>query len=168
MKIYIIAVFLIFYNILFPAITSAQIIESKFSCLFIDGVGSKTDKGFYLQILPENLSMIERNSKLREKNTGFAEIIAFNTWDEKTVSSELLYVFDIIISKNKSDYINKKSNKFPHKFTMNRKSYALDIKNIYSNETLNYECMQLNNNVSFADLIREHREELQQLIEHNK
>jgi len=168
MKIFIIAIFLIFYDILFPTITSAQITESKFSCLFIDGAGTKTDKGFYLQILPENLSMIERNSKLREKNIGFAEIIAFNTWDEKTVSSELLYVFDIIISKNKSDYINKKSNKFPHKFTMNRKSYALDIKNIYSNETLNYECMQLNNNVSFADLIREHREELQQLIEHNK
>ncbi|MAT22210.1 MAG: hypothetical protein CML86_01735, partial [Rhodobiaceae bacterium] len=68
MKIFIIAVFLIFYYMLFPAITSAQIIESKFSCLFIDGAGRKTDKGFYLQILPENLSMIERNSKLREKN----------------------------------------------------------------------------------------------------
>ena len=168
MKIFIIAVLLIFYNILIPAITSAKIIESKFSCLFIDGVGTKTDKGFYLQIQPENLSMIERNSKLREKNTGFAEIIAFNTWDEKSVSSELLYVFDIIISKNKSDYINKKSNKFPHNFTMNRKTYVLNIKNIYSNETLNYQCKQLNNNVSFADLILEHMEELQQLIEHNE
>ena len=143
-------------------------IENKFSCLFIDGAGTKTDKGFYLQILPENLSMIERNSKLREKNTGFAEIIAFNTWDEKTVSSELLYVLDIIISKNKSDYVNKISNKFPHKFTMNRKTYALNIKNIYSNETLHYQCKQLNNNVSFTDLVLEHMEELQQLIEHNK
>ena len=168
MKIYIIAVFLIFYNILFLAITSAQIIESKFSCLFIDGVGSKTDKGFYLQILPENLSMIERNSKLREKNRGLAEIIAFNTWGEKAVSSELLYVFNITISKNKSYYVNKKSYKFPHEFTMNRKTYALNIKNIYSNETLNYQCMQLDNNVSFSDLILNHMEELQQLIEQNK
>lgn len=168
MQIFINAVLLIFYIILSPAITSAQIIENKFSCLFIDGAGTKTDKGFYLQILPENLSMIERNSKLREKNTGFAEIIAFNTWDEKTVSSELLYVLDIIISKNKSDYVNKKSNKFPHKFTMNRKTYALNIKNIYSNEILHYQCKQLNNNVSFTDLVLEHMEELQQLIEHNK
>ena len=167
MKIFTIAVFLIFYNILIPAITSAQIIESKFSCLFIDGAGTKTDKGFYLQILPENLSMIERNSKLREKNTGFAEIIAFNTWDEKAVSSESLYVFNIIISKNESDYVNKKSYKFPHKFTMNRKTYALNIKNIYTNETLYYQCIQLNNNVLFEDLILDHMEELQQLIEHN-
>tara|TARA_B100000989_G_scaffold233418_1_gene180214 strand:- start:89 stop:595 length:507 start_codon:yes stop_codon:yes gene_type:complete len=168
MKIFIIALHLIFYNILFPEISLAQIIESKFSCLFIDGAGTKTDKGFYLQILPENLSMIERNSILRDKNTGFAEIIAFNTWDKNAVSSELLYIFDIIISKNKSDYVNKKSNKFPHNFTMNRKTYALNIKNIYSNETLNYQCMQLNNNVSFTDLVLEHIEELQQLIEHNK
>jgi len=168
MKIFIIVVLVIFYNILYPPITSALIIESKFSCLFIDSAGTKTDKGFYLHILPKNLSMIERNSKLREKNTGFAEIIAFNTWDEKTVSSELLYVLDIIISKNKSDYVNKKSNKFPHKFTMNRKTYALNIKNIYSNETLHYQCKQLNNNASFTDLVLEHMEELQQLIEHNK
>ena len=112
--------------------------------------------------------MIERNSKLREKNTGFAEIIAFNTWDEKAVSSELLYVFDIIISKNESDYVNKKSYKFPHKFTMNRKTYALNIKNIYSNETLNYQCIQLNNNVLFEDLILDHMEDLQHLIEHNR
>jgi len=168
MKIFIIALHLIFYNILFPEISLAQIIESKFSCLFIDGAGTKTDKGFYLQILPENLSMIERNSILRDKNTGFAEIIAFNTWDENSVSSELLYVFDIIISKNKSDYVNTKSHKFPHKFTMNRKTYALNIKNIYSNETLNYQCMQLDNNVSFSDLVLDHMEELRQLIDRNR
>ena len=51
---------------------------------------------------------------------------------------------------------------------MNRKTYAVNIKNIFSNETLNYQCIQLNNNVLFEDLILDHMEEIQQLIEHNR
>ena len=144
-----------------------EVSQSKYSCQYIDSSGTKTDKGFYLQINPENLNMVERNSKLREKNHGYADIIAFNTWSEGDVSAELIYSFDIEIIQNRY-YINNDSAKFPHKFTMDIKTYVLNIEDIYSGETLNYQCKQLNNSQSFEDLVLERILQLQELIDLKK
>ena len=46
---------------------------------------------------------------------------------------------------------------------MDKKTYKLNIEDIYLNETLNYQCKQLNNNLSFEDLILERIFELQEL-----
>ena len=159
-----IKIFFICLYLFFAASASSQVSQGNYSCIFIDGNGAVTDKGFYLQILPENLSMIDRNSKLREKNLGTAEIIAFNTWNAGAVSAELLYSFDVKVIKNKY-YENTDSAKFPHKFLMDRKTYALKIKNIYTKETLNYQCKELNKGMSFEDLILERIVELQELID---
>ena len=49
--------------------------------------------------------------------------------------AELIYSFDIEIIQNRY-YINNDSVKFPHKFTMDIKTYVLNIEDIYSGETL--------------------------------
>ena len=162
MKKLIITVFIIFCHVHFSDTALTEVSLGKYSCLYIDTSGAKTDKGFYLQISPESLNMVERNSKLRKKNHGYADIIAFNTWSEGDVSAELVYSFDIKVIQNRY-YINRDSAKFPHKFTMDRKTYLLNIEDIYSRETLNYQCKQLNNNLSFEDLILERIFELQEL-----
>ena len=162
MKKLIITVSIIFCHTHFSDIALTVVSHSKYSCQYIDTSGAKTDKGFYLQISPESLNMVERNSKLRKKNHGYADIIAFNTWSEGDVSAELVYSFDIEVIQHRY-YINRDSAKFPHKFTMDRKTYLLNIEDIYSRETLNYQCKQLNNNLSFEDLILERIFELQEL-----
>ena len=80
----IITVFIVFFHIHFSNTALAEVSQSKYSCQYIDSSGTKTDKGFYLQINPENLNMVERNSKW-SKNHGYADIIAFNTWSEGDV-----------------------------------------------------------------------------------
>ena len=142
----------------------AFVTEGKFSCIYVDNFGVETDKGFYLKISPESLDMIERNSKLRDKNHGYADIIAFNTWNEGDVSAELIYSFSIEVINNRY-YKNRDIAKFPYKFIMDRKTYALNIEDEYSIETLNYQCRQLNYNLTFEDLILERITELQKLIE---
>ena len=162
MKKFIITFLIIFCNNFFSDTALTMVSKGKFTCLFVDNFGVETDKGFYLQIFPESLDMIERNSKLRDKNHGYADIVAFNTWNEGAVSAELMYSFSIEVIKNRY-YKNRDTAKFPHKFTMDRKTYLLNIEDIYSNETLTYQCKQLNNNLSFEDLISERIFELQEL-----
>ena len=101
MKKLIITVSVIFCHIHFSDITLTEVSHSKYSCQYIDSSGAKTDKGFYLQISPESLSMMERNSKLREKNHGYADIVAFNTWHGEEVTAELLYTFDIEVIQHR-------------------------------------------------------------------
>ena len=67
MKKLIITVSIIFCHTHFSDIALTVVSHSKYSCQYIDSTGAETDKGFYLQISPESLNMIERNSKLREK-----------------------------------------------------------------------------------------------------
>ena len=130
----------------------------------MDSSNKETDKGFYLQISPENLNMVERNSRLREKNYGYADMVAFNTWDGEEVTAELLYTFEIEVIQNRY-YKNRGLAKFPHVFTMDRKTYKLNIENTYTKETLNYQCKQLSDNPSFEILIEERITELQELID---
>ena len=163
MKIFIIALLVILCDALIANRANTQISHEKFSCLFIDNSNTETDKGFYLQIFPEDLNMVERNSKLREKNHGYADIVAFNTWNGKKVTAELLYTFDIEVNQNRY-YENRSLAKFPHVFIMDRKTYKLNIENTYTKETLSYQCKQLGNNSSFEVLIEERINELQELI----
>ena len=164
MKKFIITCLIIFCHNFLSDTTLATVSKGKFSCLFIDNFGVETDKGFYLQISPERLDMIERNSKLRDKNHGHVDIIAFNTWNEGNVSAELIYSFGIEVIKNRY-YKNRDAAKFPHKFIMDRETYALNIEDESSKETLNYQCRKLNNNLSFEDLILDRISELQELID---
>ena len=164
MKIFIIALLVIFCNTLIASRAFTQISHDKFSCFFIDSSNTVTDKGFYLQIFPENLNMVERNSKLREKNHGYADIVAFNTWNGEEVTAELLYTFDIEVIQHRY-YKNRGLEKFPFIFIMDKKTYKLNIENTYTKETLNYQCKQLNNNSTFKVLIEERITELQDLID---
>ena len=164
MKIFIIGLLVVFCNAVIANRAFTQISQDKFSCLFMDSANKETDKGFYLQISPENLNMVERNSKLREKNHGYADIVAFNTWNGEEVTAELLYTFDIEVIQHRY-YKNRGLVKFPHVFFMDKKTYKLNIENTYTKETLNYRCKQLSNNLSFEVLIEERITELQELID---
>lgn len=164
MKKLIITVSIIFCHTHFSDIALTVVSHSKYSCQYIDSTGAETDKGFYLQISPESLSMMERNSKLREKNHGYADIVAFNTWHGEEVTAELLYTFDIEVIQHRY-YKNRGLAKFPHVFMMDKKTYKLNIENTYTKETLHYQCKQLGNNSSFEVLIEERITELQELID---
>ena len=153
-----------FCHVHFSGTALTEVSLGKYSCQYIDSSGAKTDKGFYLQISPESLNMVERNSKLREKNHGYADIIAFNTWSDSDVSAELVYSFDIKVIQNRY-YINRDPAKFPHVFMMDKKTHKLNIENTYTKETLHYQCKQLGNNSSFEVLIEERITELQELID---
>ena len=53
-----------FCHVHFSDTALTEVSLGKYSCQYIDSSGAKTDKGFYLQISPEILNMVERNSKL--------------------------------------------------------------------------------------------------------
>ena len=118
-----------------------------------------TDQLIYMQIKPENLSMTERNSKLRDKDTGIAQSMTPYEFSNRIINSVTTF-WNIQESKDKKYYIGEIQSDPDVRFNLNRENLSI-VYTLYEEIDVTGQCTILSTDMSFEDHIKERVDYLQ-------
>ena len=118
-----------------------------------------TDQLIYIQIKPENLSMTERNSKLRDKDTGIAQSMTPYEFSNRIINSVTTF-WNIRESEDKKYYIGEIQSDPDVRFNLNRENLSI-VYTLYEEIDVTGQCTILSTDMSFEDHIKERVDYLQ-------
>ena len=118
-----------------------------------------TDQLIYMQIKPENLSMTERNSKLRDKDTGIAQSMTPYEFSNRIINSVTTF-WNIQESKDKKYYIGEIKSDPDVRFNLNRENLSIVYK-LYEEIDVTGQCTILSTDISFESHIKKRVDYLQ-------
>jgi hypothetical protein len=122
-----------------------------------------TDQLIYIQIKPENLSMAERNSKLRDKDTGIAQSMTPYEFSNRIINSVTTF-WNIQESKDKKYYIGEIKSDPDVRFNLNRENLSI-VYRLYEEIDVTGQCTILSNDMSFEDHIKKRVDYLQRELD---
>ena len=102
-----------------------------------------TDQLIYMQIKPENLSMTERNSKLRDKDMGIAQSMSPYEFSNRIINSVTTF-WNIQESKDKKYYIGEIQSDPDVRFNLNRENLSIAYR-LYEEIDVTGQCTILSN-----------------------
>ena len=118
-----------------------------------------TDQLIYMKIKPENLSMKDRNSKLRDKDTGIAQSMTPYEFSNRIINSVTTF-WNIQESKDKKYYIGEIQSDPDVRFNLNRENLSIAYR-LYEEIDVTGQCTILSTDMSFEDHIKERVDYLQ-------
>ena len=118
-----------------------------------------TDQLIYMQIKPEDLSMTERNSKLRDRDTGIAQSMTPYEFSNRIINSVTTF-WNIQESKDKKYYIGEIQSDPDVRFNLNRENLSI-VYRLYEEIDVAGQCTILSTDMSFEDHIKERVDYLQ-------
>jgi len=122
-----------------------------------------TDQLIYIQIKPENLSMTERNSKLRDKDTGIAQSMTPYEFSNRIINSVTTF-WNIQESKDKKYYIGEIKSDPDVRFNLNRENLSI-VYRLYEEIDITGQCTILSTDISFEDHIKKRVDYLQRELD---
>jgi hypothetical protein len=122
-----------------------------------------TDQLIYIQIKPENLSMAERNSKLRDKDTGIAQSMTPYEFSNRIINSVTTF-WNIQESKDKKYYIGEIKSDPDVRFNLNRENLSI-VYGLYEEIDVTGQCTILSTDISFEDHIKKRVDYLQRELD---
>ena len=122
-----------------------------------------TDQLIYIQIKPENLSMTERNSKLRDKDMGIAQSMTPYEFSNRIINSVTTF-WNIQESKDKKYYIGEIKSDPDVRFNLNRENLSI-VYRLYEEIDITGQCTILSTDISFEDHIKKRVDYLQRELD---
>ena len=122
-----------------------------------------TDQLIYMQIKPENLSMTERNSKLRDKDMGIAQSMSPYEFSNRIINSVTTF-WNIQESKDKKYYIGEIKSDPDVRFNLNRENLSI-VYRLYEEIDITGQCTILTTDISFEDHIKKRVDYLQRELD---
>ena len=122
-----------------------------------------TDQLIYMQIKPENLSMTERNSKLRDKDTGIAQSMTPYEFSNRIINSVTTF-WNIRESEDKKYYIGEIQSDPDVRFNLNRENLSI-VYTLYEEIDVTGQCTILSTDISFEDHIKKRVDYLQRELD---
>ena len=122
-----------------------------------------TDQLIYMQIKPENLSMTERNSKLRDKDTGTVQSMTPYEFSNRIINSVTTF-WNIQESKDKKYYIGEIQSDPDVRFNLNRENLSI-VYRLYEEIDVTGQCIILSTDISFEDHIKKRIDYLQRELD---